>query len=229
MLRAIRKPSRKALADRQPGGGRRGPKALPGAAEPDPEHPRQQVDERRIGERHADADVRGVEEDLRDAEAEQDQQVEVDDPPPAAQVQQAEQEDRRERQPDVGSVQLVAELVRVSAGHLPGDLVAGPRLAHRPRWRRRRSPAPDPPRRRRSPTCQVPRLRLRLGAQRAVPFSLLADLRVAAGDPDRVGAGQVRGSLGTCGDGSRRSVLRRRRRAGSRGLLRRRGGGEDEQ
>ena len=48
----------------------------------------------------------------------------------AAPVEQAEQEDRAERQEDVGGVELVAEGARVAAGHFPGDLVAGPGLAH---------------------------------------------------------------------------------------------------
>src|SRR5215211_1671938 len=49
----------------------------------------------------------------------------------AAEVEQPEEEDGRQRQPHIRSVQLVAELVGISARHLPGDLVAGPRFAHR--------------------------------------------------------------------------------------------------
>ena len=49
-------------------------------------------------------------------------------PPP---VEQPEEEDQRQRQPDIGRVELVAESARVAARHLPGHLVAGPGLAHR--------------------------------------------------------------------------------------------------
>ena len=81
-------------------------------------------------ERHRDADLGPVEEEVGDAEAEQDQQVEVGDPPGPPPVDQPEQEERAEGQEDVGRVELVAEGARVAARHLPGDLVAGPRLAH---------------------------------------------------------------------------------------------------
>src|SRR6185295_7784361 len=45
-------------------------------------------------------------------------------------VDQPEHEHRAERQEDVGGVELVPESARVAAGHLPRDLVAGPRLDH---------------------------------------------------------------------------------------------------
>ena len=119
----------------------------------------------------------------------QDEQVEVDDPPLAAPVEEAEQEDRRERQPDVGSVELVAELVGVAAGHLPGDLVAGPRLAHRP------GGIVDDhlhPLRPAGVEVHLPGagLGLRRGAEPPVAPALLGDLGVGAGDPDRPGLGQ---------------------------------------
>ena len=80
----------------------------------------------------------------------------MDHPPLAAEVEQAEEEDRRQRDPDVGGVQLVAELVRVAARHLPGDLITGPGLGDRSRWRRRRSPGRARPRPRRSPPATSP-------------------------------------------------------------------------
>jgi len=54
----------------------------------------------------------------------------VSDAAPATKVEEAEEEDRRQRNPDVWSVELVPELPAVAAGHLPGDLGAGPRLAN---------------------------------------------------------------------------------------------------
>ena len=45
------------------------------APQPDPQHPREQVDEERIGERHAHVDLRVVEVGDRDAEAGEDEEV----------------------------------------------------------------------------------------------------------------------------------------------------------
>jgi hypothetical protein len=114
--------------DRQPGD-RRGRTQSLGAAEPDPQHAAEEIDERRIDERHRQPDVPRIERDLADPEREQHQQVEVDDSPPSPEVEQREEEDQRQRDPDVGGVQRVAELLRVAASHLPGDLVAGPGFA----------------------------------------------------------------------------------------------------
>ena len=214
----------------QPDGRRRRPKPLPGAAEPHPEHPREEIDERRVGERHADADVGGVEEDRRDAERQQDQQVEVDDPPLAAQVEQAEQENRRERQPDVGGVQLVAELFRVAASHLPGDLVAGPRLAHRPG-----GVVDDHLHPLRPAVIEVhlpgAGLGLRGGAEPPVAPALLGDLGIGASDANRPGLVKIRRRLAGSRRGGRRRRrprLRRRSRAGRGGSLPKRRGGQRE-
>ena len=73
-----------------------------------------------------------VEEEVGDAEAEQDQQVEVGDPPQPPPVEEADEEEEAERDPDERRVQRVGELAGVAAGHFPGDLVAGPRLGHFP-------------------------------------------------------------------------------------------------
>ena len=88
-----------------------------------------------------------------------------------------------EGQEDVGGVELVAEGAGVAAGHLPGDLVAGPRLASPRRCRRRRGPAP-PRRRRRSrrpPSGRRPSL-ARRGRAAGCSRRSLDDLRVAVGD-----------------------------------------------
>ena len=98
----------------------------------DPEHPHQQVDERRVGERDRDPDLAAVEVVLRDPEREQDEQVEVGDPYRTAEVEQAGEKDQRQRDPHVGGVEDMAELALVAARHRPGDLIAGQRLGDRP-------------------------------------------------------------------------------------------------
>ena len=100
----------------------------PVAAEADPEHADQQVDEQRIDDRDRGADLGGVEERLADPEREQDEQVEVDPLAPAPEVPEAEQEDERQRDPDVGGVEDVPELAGLAARHRPVDGRAGPRL-----------------------------------------------------------------------------------------------------
>ena len=232
MLRAIRKPSRKAAPIASQAVGADGRSPPPSAAKADPDHPREQIDEGRIGERHADADVGGVEEDLRDPEAEQDQQVQVHDPPPAAEVEEAEQEDRRQRQPDVRGVQLVAELARVAARHLPGDLVARPRLAHRSGRVVDDHLHPVRPIR---VEVHLPRARLGLSgrAEWAVAPALLGDLGVRTRDADRTGIRQVGGGLargrGSGRRGGRRPSLRWSRAREGRSLRQRRGGQRESQ
>ena len=96
--------------------------------EPDPQRPAEQVEEQRVDKRHRDADFRTVEEEVGDAEAEQDQQVQVRDPAGAAPIEEPDQEEGAERQEHIGRVELVAEGAGVAAGHLPGHLVPGPGL-----------------------------------------------------------------------------------------------------
>lgn len=72
---------------------------------------------------------------MRDTEAEQEEKVEIRQPPRAPPVDQPEEEDRAEGQEDIGGVEPVAERAGIAASHLPGDLVAGPRLAHPARGR----------------------------------------------------------------------------------------------
>ncbi len=102
------------------------PKADPGRAA-------EEVEERRIGERHAREDVPAVEERERHGEGEQREEIEVPQRERPPQVGQAEQEDRAQREPDVPAVEgAAAERARAAAGHLPGDLWTGPRLGHAP-------------------------------------------------------------------------------------------------
>ncbi len=97
-------------------------------AEADPQHSPEEVEERRVGERRAHPDLAGVEEDLTDAEAQQHQQVEVRDPQWLSPVEQAEEEDERERDPHPRCVQGMAELALVPTRHRPCDLYPGPGL-----------------------------------------------------------------------------------------------------
>ena len=155
-------------------------------AEADPQHAREQVDEREVGERHRDADLAAVEEQVRDAEREQDEQVEVGDPAGPAEVEQADEEDQRHRDPDVGGVEHVAELPLVAARHRPGDLIAGPGLEDRPRVAVHLhlhdlvgaalvADLPEPV-----------VVDLDRGHEPAVAGALLGDLRVGVGDLDRL-------------------------------------------
>ena len=105
---------------------------LAAAAEPHPQHAPEEVEERRVDERRADADLARVEEDLAHPEAEEHEQVEVGDPKRLSPVEKAEEEDERERDPHPRRVQRVAELALVAARHRPRDLHPRPRL-DRPR------------------------------------------------------------------------------------------------
>ena len=130
MLRPTRKPIRKSAATSSQVAGQTRRGSLPPPRKPIHSARAEQIDERDVLERHRDADLGPVEEEVGDAEAEQEEQVEVRDPAQPAPVDQAEQEDRAEGEEDVGRVELVAEGAGVAARHLPGDLVAGPGLAH---------------------------------------------------------------------------------------------------
>ncbi len=116
--------------DRQQGDRQRGAQtdaAAPAKAEP--ERTSGQVEQRRIGEGDGSADVPPVEEVVREAEAGNDhEQIQMGEPERAAPVEQPEDEDRAERQPDVGRVDHPAEGAGVAARHSPGHLVAGPRF-----------------------------------------------------------------------------------------------------
>ena len=136
--------------DQQPG--RRPDRAqpLPAAAEPDPQRPAEQVEQHRVltsgTETPISARLKKKWETPKPSRTSRSRLATRQRPAP---VDQADQEDRAERQEDVGRVELVAEGARVAARHLPGDLVAGPRLLDLAARADRRGPAP-PRRRRRS-------------------------------------------------------------------------------
>ncbi len=90
----------------------------------------EQVHERRVGERHRGEDLALVEEPPGRREREQHEQVEVAHGQGAAEVRQAEEEDRRQRPPDLAVVDLAPERPLGPARHRPGDLGPGPRLGH---------------------------------------------------------------------------------------------------
>ena len=96
------------------------------------EHPREQVEQRRIGERHRGPDVRVVEERERDREGEQHEQVEVQQREGPAPVEEGNEEQQAQRYPHVERVDVLAERARVAARHRPGDLEAGPLFEHAP-------------------------------------------------------------------------------------------------
>jgi hypothetical protein len=116
--------------DREQGDRQGRPQADAGSSpKAEPERSAQQVEERRVGERNREPDVPAVEEVVGEPEArDHHEQVEMCEPERPAPVEQSEDEDRAERQPDVGGVDHPAEGARVAAGHVPGDLVAGPRF-----------------------------------------------------------------------------------------------------
>ena len=91
----------------------------------------EQVTEHRVHERHRDADLAPVEEDVRDPEGEQYGQVQVEQPRRPAQVDERKQEQRAQGQPDVRGVELAAEGSVVAARHRPGDLMTRPLLEDR--------------------------------------------------------------------------------------------------
>ena len=128
-----RKPARKTVAASRTQTGQSGAALGPAALPADPRHAAQQVEERRVGERHRREDLALVEEVERDPEREQDEQVEVPDRERLAQVGEAEEEDEAEPAPDPRVVDLAAEGAVVAAGHLPRHLRARPRLRHRAR------------------------------------------------------------------------------------------------
>ena len=105
--------------------------ARPARAEPDPQHPHEQVREHGVHERHRDRDLPAVEEEVRRTEGEQREQVEVQHAERPPRVHERQQEEHAQRQPHVRCVELAAELPRIAARHLPRDLPARPRLHHR--------------------------------------------------------------------------------------------------
>ena len=123
-------------SDQQDGGDRqdrdRQRRPQPDATSPpeaEPQRAGREIEQRWIREGDGDPDVPAVEEVLREAEARHHhQQVQVGEPEGPAPVEQPEDEDRAERQPDVGRVDHPAERARVATRHPPGHLVARPRF-----------------------------------------------------------------------------------------------------
>ena len=102
-------------------------------AMPDPrqrQHAREQIDERRIDKRRGGIDVRVVEEGQRHREGQQHEQVEVQQTPGFAPVEERHEEQEAHRDPDVQRVHVPAKSARIAARHRPGDLKAGPLFEH---------------------------------------------------------------------------------------------------
>ena len=96
--------------------------------EPGDQHADEEVGQHRIDERDRRLDLGVVEEGQRHAEAEQREQVEVDQPQGPARIDEGRQEEDAERQPDPEVVDVPRDRARVAAGELGVDLRAGPRL-----------------------------------------------------------------------------------------------------
>jgi hypothetical protein len=99
-------------------------------AHADHQHPHEQVRQHRVDERRRPADLAAREADLRDAEPEQHEQVEVQQPERAPRVHERQQEQQAQRDPHVRRVEPAPERALVAARHPPADLMAGPRLGH---------------------------------------------------------------------------------------------------
>ena len=118
--------------DRQPPGRDQDPQRLPrpAASERQQQHSDHQVAHERIHQRHRQSKVRLVEERQRNREAQEHQQVEVQQGRTPAPGQERQHEQEAHRQPDVERVDVAPERSRISAGHRPRHLVAGPHLRH---------------------------------------------------------------------------------------------------
>ena len=137
-LSPTRKPSRNTTATASHGAGtirrsgRGGLRAAPRRRNI-AQHPREQVDQRRVGERDRGPDVGVVEEGQRDRERQQHQQVQVEQRQWPAEVEERRDEQQAQREPDVERVDVLSEGPPVAPGHRPGDLEAAPSFEHPPR------------------------------------------------------------------------------------------------
>ena len=113
--------------------------ARPAAAEPEQQHPHEQVQQERVDRRRREPDLRVVEQRERDRQAEQHEQVDVQQRPgtalataagqaPAAPRQERRDEQHAQRDPHVPGVDPAPERARVAAGHAPRHLEARPDL-----------------------------------------------------------------------------------------------------
>ncbi len=100
----------------------------PGAAAGHHQHPDQQVHEHRVDERHRRGDLSPVEEDVRHPEAEEHDQVEVQQAKRAAPIGERNQEGDDQEHPYRRRVEPAAERARQAARHLPFDLRPRPHL-----------------------------------------------------------------------------------------------------
>src|SRR3990172_6194037 len=107
-----------------------GPHAASAAAVTDPGHAGEQVEERRVGERHRREDLALVEEPEGDGEREQDEEVEVPDGDGAAKGGKPEQECAAEDEPDCRVVDLAAERALAAPRHRPRHLRPRPGLGY---------------------------------------------------------------------------------------------------
>jgi hypothetical protein len=96
--------------------------------EPEQQHPREQIGEHGIHERHRREDLAAIEEDVRDRERQQHEQVEVQEAKRAAPVHEGHHEREHQRDPDVGRIDLAPKGARQTPCHLPCDLRTGPDL-----------------------------------------------------------------------------------------------------
>ena len=94
------------------------------------QHAQEDVGEHRIDKSHREPDLGLVEEEERDAEAEQRQQVEMDQPQRSSRIDERREKEHAERQPDPPAVHLAGDGPLVAAGELRIDLGSGPLLHH---------------------------------------------------------------------------------------------------
>ncbi len=92
----------------------------------------EQVDEHRVDRRHPYVELALVEEQLGDSEAQQHEQVQVQQPQRAARIHERSQEQQAERYPDPAVVERAARLVLPGTGEQKVDLWPGPDLEHPP-------------------------------------------------------------------------------------------------
>ena len=99
-------------------------------AQPDPDEARDQVEHRRVLQRHRPEHEATLEVPERDRERQERDEVERAQRPDAPPVHQRDQEDRAEREPEPRVVELAPEPALVAARHRPGHLRSRPGVQH---------------------------------------------------------------------------------------------------
>ena len=140
-VQADPEPDQEDHADRQPRDRHEQPErpARPPAAEPEQQHPHEQIQHERVDRRRGEPDLRVVEQRERDRQAEQREQVDVEQRPrtalataagqaPPAPRQERRDEQRAQRDPHVPGVDSAPERARIATGHRPRHLEARPDL-----------------------------------------------------------------------------------------------------